>query len=94
MKLQNVYDLMNDSSSEESSGGEGETDSEDAEEDTVLEIEDLKLSGYRLIDVALLTQNIASSLVCTFCHGAVQLIEVSRKGLGSHMAFHCQNKVQ
>ena len=27
-----------------------------AEEDTVLEIEDLKLSGYRLIDVALLTQ--------------------------------------
>ena len=46
---------MNDSSSEESSGGEGETDSEDAEEDTVLEIEDLKLNGYRLIDVALLT---------------------------------------
>ena len=47
--------------------------------------------GYRLIDVAILIQNIASQLACTLCHGTIQRFEVSRKGTVSEFAFHCEN---
>ena len=44
-----------------------------------------------MIDVAILNKNIALQLACRFCHHGVQLIEVKRAGLGSEVAFHCEN---
>ena len=48
--------------------------------------------GHRIIDMDTLNTNISDNLVCTFCHSTIRLIEVSRHGLSSTLAFHCSNK--
>jgi hypothetical protein len=48
--------------------------------------------GYRLIDIGLLSENIASKLTCSFCHCSIQLYEIGRKGLASRFVFHCENE--
>ena len=53
---------------------------------------DHDLQGYRLIDIELFAANLASKLVCGFCHSQISLIETSRKGLASEFAFHCVNR--
>lgn len=89
VKLQNLYAVMKDSSDESSDETElSDSESEDNDETVIIEQE---LDGYRLIDIAILNQNVSSQLACTFCHGSVQLLEVKRKGLGSELAFHCEN---
>jgi hypothetical protein len=50
------------------------------------------LEGYRLIDVALLADFLASHLVCERCHGKIELTEVAdqRKGLATKLAITCR----
>lgn len=65
----------------------------DSDTDTLEKEEtlDQDIGGYRMVDISILNANIASQLLCAFCHGTVTLFEVSRKGLGSGFAFHCEN---
>ena len=51
-----------------------------------------ELHGNRIIDADILSAKVSASTVCRFCHGELDFIEVSRKGLGSEFAFHCNNK--
>jgi hypothetical protein len=89
MKIQNLYQVITDSGS--SSDSSTDDSDGDLEEQEVLEVEQ-DLQGYRLVDIELFGANLASKLVCGFCHSQVQLIEICRKGLSSEFAFHCQNQ--
>lgn len=93
VKLQNLYDIIKESSDEFSDSIEtdDETDSVDLEEIDVDLSEVSQTQGYRLIDLTILNQNVQSQLVCRFCQNGVQLIEVKQAGLGSEFVFHCEN---
>lgn len=51
----------------------------------------LEVEGNRLIDVDIFSRNIFQ-LVCGFCHGDVQLLELKQQGLGSELVFHCTSR--
>ena len=91
---------VDDSDAQNDTDSDTDDDSESTDTDTlsltdqggeeILQLQSPK--GYRLIDVELLSENIASSLSCKFCNGSVLLYEVGRKGLASSFVFHCENK--
>lgn len=88
IKLQNLYNILKDSSDEEEEDEEGECEDNDSEAELCSD----QVYGYRFIDIEILNQNIVSKLCCGFCRSSVRLIEVSRKGLGSQLAFHCDDE--
>ena len=49
-------------------------------------------SGYRIIDLDILKNQIMVDLVCKHCHCASNLIEEKRSGLESIFRFNCENK--
>ena len=90
-KLHDIYKVIFDcSDGSDSDGTEPDGDS-DGEEDCVAENVELDKPEGNRIDVEILCDNIASNLVCRYCHHSVQLVEVVRKGLASIFAFHCSN---
>lgn len=56
------------------------------------DITDIDQTGSRIFDMDILNMNISSSVVCRYCKQSVRLLEVKRKGLGSHFAFHCESE--
>ena len=68
----------------------------DDEPETDNEADDVSLTvgteGNRIIDLAILSENISSKLCCKFCSSNVTLIEVKRQGFDSELAFHCSNR--
>ena len=61
---------MEDSSGEEE---EGDDHSDSEGEDREVTVTEQELEGYRLFDVGILNQNMASQLACAFFYGTVQL---------------------
>ncbi len=74
-------------SSDDSSSDDSEVSDCDQEENC----EDQSLSGSRIIDMTILSDNIKSQLVCKLCKGNVQLKEFKSQGLGSTLQFACVN---
>ena len=90
-KLGDFYDIPEVSQSKESD----DSSSVDNDSDGVYETDDYdlgELHGNRIIDADILSAKVSASTVCRFCHGELDFIEVSRKGLASEFAFHCNNK--
>lgn len=72
---------------------EGDDTDSDSDNDTRNDVVTENVpQGHRIIDMDTLNTNISDKLVCAFCHSTVMLIEVSRHGLSSTLAFHCSNK--
>lgn len=72
---------------------EGDDTDSDSDDDTRNDVVTENVpQGHRIIDMDTLNTNISDKLVCAFCHSTVMLIEVSRHGLSSTLAFHCSNK--
>ena len=70
-------------SSDDSSSDDSEVSDCDQEENC----EDQSLSGSRIIDMTILSDNIKSQLVRKLCKGNVQLKEFKSRGLGSTLQF-------
>ena len=93
MKLLNKYNNVSDSSSSSDSTDDDDSDIDNDSdcEDQEQRLED-EVTGNRIIDVEILSQNISTHLVCRYCSGSVYLCEIHRKGLKSQFAFMCTNK--
>ena len=82
LKLLNLYNV---NSSDES-------ECEDNENDDTRSTSKNQDSGYRIIDLDILKNQISKDLVCRHCHSTSHLIEIKRSGLGSVFQFQCDNK--
>lgn len=84
IKLNNIYEYdMEDSSSDES--------------DNLVDIDPVtdnyrNTSGFRIIDINILNENLASNVVCKICHGQIVFRETECHGLGSKFLLKCENK--
>ena len=79
-------DEENDDTLTEDTDSDTDGDSEEGEgEEGIILIESPK--GYRLVDVELLSESIASNLSYKFCNSSVQLYEVGIKGLARKFVF-------
>lgn len=84
-KLKLMYSVLEESVSQNVDSFDTHSDSDAAAE--------LFTEGHRIIDINILSNNIASSLKCAFCGKSVVLVEVECQGLGSMLAFHCKSRI-
>lgn len=91
IKIHNLYNILDEPESDKEVSDTSDSDCSDTDSEECVNIGH-KYLGNRIIDFEILSQNISKQLLCRFCHSDVSLIEISRRGLGSELAFHCSNK--
>lgn len=70
---------------------DSDVENDDSEDEHAADIvDDLQPHRDRIIGTNL-NADISSQVLCSFCPGAVSLIEVKRAGLATDFCFHCTN---